>query len=125
MLTGNSAAMGLPLGGPVPAIIVNPQHSSIVYAALNNGIYKSIDGGQSWGQLSLPRNFDSGLGPAIDIQAPDTLYAGGFKTTDGGATWMQLTGFAGALSTVATDPQNSGTLYAGLLSDTDDAASVS
>jgi photosystem II stability/assembly factor-like uncharacterized protein len=120
-----SAAPGLPAGGPVPVIIVNPQNSSIVYAALNNGIYKSIDRGQSWQQLSLPRDFDSGLRPAIDIQAPDTLYAGGFKTTDGGATWMQLIGFAGALSTVATDPQNSGTLYAGSFADSEYAASVS
>jgi photosystem II stability/assembly factor-like uncharacterized protein len=120
-----STAPGLPLGGSVPAIPVNPQNSTIAYAVFNNGIYKSIDGGQRWGQLPLPRDFDPGVGPAMDIQAPDTIYAGGFKTTDGGATWMQLTGFAGSLTAVATDPQNSGTLYAGSFADSEYAASVS
>jgi photosystem II stability/assembly factor-like uncharacterized protein len=87
------------IGGGAHSVVIDPSHSSTLYAALTFGVMKSGDGGITWTRA------DAGLtetliafgvgssvgGLAIDPQTPDTLYAGTaigvFKTTDGGSHW--------------------------------------
>jgi photosystem II stability/assembly factor-like uncharacterized protein len=76
--------------GGVYRIVIDPSHSSTLYAAVAIGVMKSRDGGSTWARA------DAGLtygvaGLAIDPHTPDTLYAGTgigvFKTRDGGSHW--------------------------------------
>jgi len=101
------------------AVAFDPRNEGTVYAWDGSGLRKSVDGGQSW---ALIRRGEGSL--AIDTQSPDTLYyfyggvlpagvAVGYESMDGGAHWASLSGFPGFLSTLATDPQNSGKVYAG------------
>jgi photosystem II stability/assembly factor-like uncharacterized protein len=113
------------VGGPfVRDLAIDPLSPSTLYASTDDGVFKSTDGGGSW---HAP-NAGSSLVVAIDPQTPTTLYAGFnygsvYKSTDGGASWFAanagLPGRACAfvpcreVFSLALDPQNSSTLYAG------------
>jgi photosystem II stability/assembly factor-like uncharacterized protein len=75
----------------------------------SNGVYKSINAGQTWTQLTLPASSSSmgrialGIGPHVTGQTAGELFAaiadatsfsnnllGVFKSTNGGTTWSQL-----------------------------------
>jgi len=93
-----------------------------------NGIYKSIDGGDTWTNMGLP---DAGDIPrvAIDPKSDDVIYAavlghlwgpnkerGIYKTTDGGKSWnavLQTDENTGGID-VLVDPSNSQNVYAAL-----------
>jgi len=79
-------------------VVVDPQNPAVVYAATNQGVYRSTDGGENW----EPRNGKLGgygqlvvTGLAIDptnsqILIISTWGAGLLKSTDAGATWTPL-----------------------------------
>jgi photosystem II stability/assembly factor-like uncharacterized protein len=84
------------------------------------GVFKSIDGGTSWKQLSpgLPeRTYFGSL--AIDPQDSSTVYLGTergvFRSTDGGENWSAVnSGLPGiSVSSLAIDPQDPNSVYAG------------
>jgi hypothetical protein len=116
--------------------VVDPGDSLTVYAGtlLNNGLYKSTNGGASWtpSNNGFPDNREI-LSLAIDPATPSTLYAGihypgcdeeghncyehwsVYKSVTGGGTWS---GSGAGLPDVATvalviDPAAPSTLYAG------------
>jgi photosystem II stability/assembly factor-like uncharacterized protein len=102
------------------AIVADPQTPGTIYA-VSNGVNKSTDGGTSW--LSLNSGLPGGTAAgavrflAIDPQNTATLYAtlyDGrlFKIADAAATWSD-TGVPAKSNTVAIDPQQPGTVYAG------------
>ena len=95
-------------------IVVNPQETDVLYVTLwsepgnstwHGGVYKSIDGGNSWIEknVGLPQETGDESGftnnyPSliIDAQHPDTLYTGSiawtpdpgvYQSTDGGDHW--------------------------------------
>jgi len=110
---------GLNNVGAITKIIIDPTNSNILYAGttgnpfisdLNRGIYKSIDGGNTWNNiLFLGQN--AGIGDiVINPSNPSILYATGrrrirsdvqsiitgpeariYRTLNGGATWDTLT----------------------------------
>src|SRR5207245_4854736 len=96
-----------------------PQMPTTLYAGTDVGVFKSIDGGGSWGAVNtgLPASSVNVL--TIDPQMPATLYAGTdvgvSKSTDGGGSWGAVnTGFpASSVYALAIDPQTPATLYAG------------
>lgn len=94
----------LPTAGGTPpkgiaAIVVDPTAPRTVYvAAHEGGLFKSVDGGETW-MLLRPGDYRSLV---MDPSDPRILYAGQsrtagqnwgrvLKTTDAGATWTQLT----------------------------------
>ncbi len=101
----------------IQALAIDPHNPTTLYAGTyGSGVFKSTDGGASWGTTGLTNAYISAL--AIDPVTPTTLYAGMyaggvFKSTDGGASWNAsgLTG-SGVLS-LAIDPLTPATLYAG------------
>ena len=107
----------------VEAIAVHPTTPSVVYAGLDDfGVYKSINGGDSWtsiGPVAGASNL-SVTGLAIDPADPNTVYAAGFatagfgvyKSTNGGASWTS-TPLATTAFSLALSPSTPARLVAG------------
>jgi photosystem II stability/assembly factor-like uncharacterized protein len=112
--------LGMQEVGVVSKILVHPTQSNIVFMASmgtpyyedeNRGVYKSMDGGDTWNQI-LFLSTQSGVSSLVfHPDFPDTLYAGGwdrirnnqvsitsgihgrvYRSFDGGANWMELSG---------------------------------
>ena len=81
----------------VNSIIVDPGNSQIVYAATNDGVWTSSDGGENWVQGAGTNNTDA-RSLELDPTAPAgarILYAGlsgqgVSQSIDGGATWTPV-----------------------------------
>ena len=109
---------GLPNSKHVPRIVVDPNNSDIVYAAVlgniykpdnNRGVYKSIDGGQTWKKILYSNSMSGAVELVMDPNNSRILYAstwrlqrtpyslssGGkgsylWKSTDAGETWKKM-----------------------------------
>jgi photosystem II stability/assembly factor-like uncharacterized protein len=119
-----------PNGGPVSQLAVDPSNPLVLYAATQTaGVFKSVDGGESWSQVSsgLPAQVDS---LAIDPQHPSTVYfsASGdpagthdFVSDNEGLSWTPIAPIAvdspfgnPRVTALVVDPLSSDTLYAGV-----------
>ena len=113
--------LGLRDAQQIPALLVDPRDPNRVFAAVLGhpygpsglrGIFRSVDGGNSWQKILGKDENTGGSDLQIDPKNPDTLYAalwevrsgpwednnvfngsngGLFKSTDGGNTWRPLT----------------------------------
>jgi hypothetical protein len=78
------------------ALAIDPVHTSNLFLAADQGLWKSTDRGATWhpiGAGALPAGH--AVGVAVDPRAPRTLYAaiaaaGIFSSPDAGATWSPL-----------------------------------
>lgn len=115
--------------GRVNTIVTNPTNENIAYlGAANGGVWKTINGGQTWRPLT-DNAISLAMGAlAIDPSNPNILYAGTgeyakgigaffgagiLKTTNGGAAWFS-SGLpnVGAFSTIVINPHKTSTVYA-------------
>ncbi len=89
-----------PDGGFFKDFVIHPTNSDIVYAGSDDGggVWKTIDGGNSWELLTEEFVNFTGWSIEMDLDHPDTLYFceiygryGILKTTDGGETFEHLT----------------------------------
>ena len=108
-----------PSPAAVEAIAVDPQGSGTIFmGSIAGGVRKSVDGGITWSAVNSGLTTPIVLALAMDASGPQTVYAGTagslFKTDDGGATWQTITAISGAIISVATDPNRSGAVYAGV-----------
>ena len=136
--------MGLKDSGHISMIRIHPEDSNTVWVAAqgplwnsggDRGLYKTIDGGETWERL-LEIDEDTGVNEfVIDPANPDTLVASSYqrrrhvwtlinggpgsgihKTSDGGKTWRKISkglpeGDLGRIG-LAAAPTAPGTLYA-------------
>ncbi|MEW6102585.1 MAG: hypothetical protein AB1630_02005 [bacterium] len=95
--TWGTKTNGLPEKVGIRGLAIAPGNPSILYAGIDypNGIYKSIDGAESWSYSGLSGNQAWQI--AIDPKDPNIVYAGidegeigVFKSTDGGGTWTKV-----------------------------------
>ena len=115
--------------GIVFSLAIDPKKTKNLYAGTNLGVFRGLNRGKKWKSSDLnPRLSVRAL--AIDPVNPSTVYAaatmdrrselpdagGVYKSTDGGKGWVRLdAGIEGlSIASVAVDPQNPSTLYAGL-----------
>lgn len=104
-------------------ILKDSQNSSVIHAGTaGRGMQKSTDGGLTWQGINtgLPRN-SIAISGAIDANNSATLYAGVsqypdrgvYKSTNSGDSWTPTTLVDQHVWSIAIDPFNTGTLYAG------------
>jgi len=125
-------------------LVMDPTDPRILYAAMwqaqrvpwkltsggpGSGLYKTLDGGAHWSNISKNAGFAKGIlgriGVAVAASDPRTVYAivqardgGVFRSSDGGATWknvnaqMKLRQRAFYYMSIFVDPKNPRVAYA-------------
>lgn len=103
----------------VSAIAVDPRHPDTVYAGTNNGLFKTVNRGDSWTRIGLALADQYISSVVIDPVNPDVLYAGGRagvqKSTDAGQSWRPMNAGLETLNvrTIMMSPLSPTTLYVG------------
>ncbi len=107
----------------INALAIDPKNTNVIYAATNDGVYKSSDGGAIWTQLNLATFFSLRVSSiAVDPVNTSTIYAGAntfiYKSVDSGQTWQSKTintptGSVIDIFSIAIDPVTPATIYLG------------
>ena len=102
----------------VSSIVVDKSNPERILIGTENGIYESLNEGESWKLLAL-----KGIEIRTLVQSPHdpkvflagTENDGIFKSTDGGKTWEKVnTGLSGlTIYSICFDPKNKNIVYAG------------
>src|ERR1041385_7063087 len=124
----------------IGAITIEPKNPKVVWVgtgeawtrnsvSIGDGVYKSIDGGDSWTNVGLKESehvakilVDPTESNTVYVCVPGKLWSdsderGVYKTTDGGKTWTKILKGANAstgCSMISLDPQSPKTLFAGM-----------
>lgn len=86
-----------PSGGNVSKFAFDPVNASIVYAASDNGVFRSTDGGQHWTGAATTLGtsmFDIAVASADSQNVFASSVFGLYKSSDGGGTWAVVHGFS-------------------------------
>ncbi|MDA9669530.1 glycosyl hydrolase, partial [Flavobacteriaceae bacterium] len=100
---------GLPKSRHVPRIVIDPNNSNIVYAAVlgniykptpERGVYKSIDGGENWKRILFSNQHSGAVELVMDPSNPRVLYASTWRLNrtpfslnsggEGSALWKSI-----------------------------------
>jgi len=102
----------------ISSILIDRKNSQRILIGTENGIYESLNAGETWRELAL-----IGTGIRTIAQSPhnpDVIFAGSeddgiFRSTDGGKTWEKVNSGLKNLTiyTIAFDPLKPGVIYAG------------
>jgi photosystem II stability/assembly factor-like uncharacterized protein len=120
----------------IGCITIDPNNSSVVWVGsgennsqrsvdYGDGIYKSLDGGNTWKNMGLKKSehigkivVDPRNSNVVYVAAQGPLWGPGgdrglYKTTDGGETWEQVLKISEntGVSDIAMDPRNPDVLY--------------
>ena len=125
-------------------LVMDPANSQVLYAAMwqayrrpwklddggpGSGLYKSVDGGAHWREISRNPGFATGIlgriGVSVAASDPSVVYAivqarhgGVFRSSDGGASWKRVNASwelrqrGSSFTTIYTDPKDPNTVYA-------------
>ncbi len=91
-------------GSEVRSLVMDPSNPSVVYAATEEGVFKTTDGAGSWKKISTTAGHFEEI--ALDPASPSTVYLRAWtghvssasmpltllRSDDGGATWTDLSG---------------------------------
>ena len=122
----NNCSSGLPIQYPINAVVTYDGVTYIggghLYNSQNFGLYKSINTGQTWEDISV--DFPSKVVNAVTISNgdPNIIYAGTagdgvYRSNDGGQTWIYNTTGADNFScySLVINQDNSNEIFAGFL----------
>jgi photosystem II stability/assembly factor-like uncharacterized protein len=106
----------------VDSLVINPIEPSIIYALTHDGIYISVNAGQSW--VKPINSFSTGFNTlVIDQEEPTVLYAtiysDKYKSLDSGETWNEygVRESDSAITAMVINPNTPDTFYMGTESD--------
>lgn len=114
--------------GDVLALAVHPLNQGCLFVGGRGGLWKSLDGGESWNPISTPAGARSAIRSiAVAPTDPETIYIGTeqegiFRSPDGGSFWSPASqGLPEALAggrvaptrSLTIDPTNASIAYAG------------
>ncbi|HEU4602844.1 MAG TPA: hypothetical protein VFS24_12775 [Steroidobacteraceae bacterium] len=78
--------------GYVTSIQVDPRTDRTIYARTEDGLFKTVDGGDSWATLNVGLPYVGDV--SIDASRPDTIYVGAnsrlARSVDAGLTWQTI-----------------------------------
>ena len=102
------------------AIVLHPTNKNVIYIGTDHGVYKTIDGAESWIPMNqgLTNVFIRDM--AIDPVNPDVLYVatwnGLFRSLDAASHWERISGdfLSQCIKTIDLDSSNSRIVYAGI-----------
>ena len=106
-------------GRDIRAVSVDSANAEIAYAATDQGLYQTTNGGDTWTELPVPGANPSAYAVAVDPGDlkhllvsidRDALY----QTTDGGQTWMKISAGLepnGSISAILFDPAHQDLVY--------------
>lgn len=83
---------GLPPNQRVNSLAADPENPAVIYAALEQGIFKTEDAGKTWTKLAADV---AAVAVSVHPKNPHLIYAasrdgGLFASRDGGATWQRV-----------------------------------
>ncbi|MBI2520354.1 MAG: hypothetical protein HYV97_08045 [Bdellovibrio sp.] len=107
---------------PIRAVSIAKNNTQKAYAASDNGVFRSVDGGESWSPTILTGMFNV---IAVDPQNDDIVYAGGgdfdgtssylYRSPDGGMSWDELNvdEVSFSIGSILVHPQSSDWIFIG------------
>lgn len=111
------AVSGLPQA-TIRAVAVDPQAKCVIYAALNNKIYKSTDCSRSWEEIYSDNDPDVKIESlAVDHYNSAIIYAGLsrgdlLKSSNRGLSWDAVKRFSESVLKIVLDPRDSRKIFA-------------
>lgn len=108
--------------GTIYSIAIHPNRPEVIYLSSEKGLFKTTDGGNSWGRVEGGLGTFPILSIAISPAVPSILYVGTFsdgvyRTTDAGRSWLLINAgmrdYVSVVNSVVIDPNNPHILYAG------------
>lgn len=81
---------GLPTNRTVNGFVVDPGNSKVMYVAMRDGLFKSVDAGKTWNQME--KQLKNLAAVTVNPKRTNELYAATldgvvFKSVNGGTTW--------------------------------------
>ncbi len=117
LTTATIWAQGGPPGGRIFDLFADPAEQDVVFAITANGVFRTDNGGLSWGPSS---NGLTTVSTSAIVGAQGRLYIGTtldgvFRSDDGGMNWRRVSDGLETLDirSLAVDPNNADVLYAG------------
>jgi hypothetical protein len=96
-VSDDAAATWMPTslwGATISAVVIHPNDHKRVFAASDNEVHRSSDGGVTWESVTVAPANRLLQALAVDPLAPETVYAGtdegAYRSADGGTTWERL-----------------------------------
>jgi photosystem II stability/assembly factor-like uncharacterized protein len=106
--------VGLPAGFSAYTVTADPRNGATLYAGGSAGLFKSIDGGETWSAINDGLTAGSAVVVAVDPFDSNHLFTwsptSAYESTNGGAGWTLFPG-VGAGSTLVFDPSTAGRIY--------------
>jgi photosystem II stability/assembly factor-like uncharacterized protein len=104
-----------PAGGSIIAIAIDPDVATTVYISTHSGIYKTVDGGDTWRSANYGLTDHYVIAIAVSGGDSPTVLAGTwdglvFRSLDGGDHWTRAGSLPGYVSNFLFEPQ--GSVYA-------------
>lgn len=115
----NSAVDNTLMGRDIRSVSVDSFNPDIAYAATDLGVYKTVNAGDSWTELTAPTSNSSAYAVAVDPGNSNQILVsidrdGLYRSTDGGQTWKNASAGLepnGSVSTILFDPSQNGVVY--------------
>lgn len=81
---------GLPANRTVNGFAVDPQNSKVMYVAMRDGLFKSVDAGKTWNQMG--KQLKNLAAITVNPKKTNELYTATLdgvlsKSVNGGVTW--------------------------------------
>jgi photosystem II stability/assembly factor-like uncharacterized protein len=97
----------------VSCLAIDPADPSTIYSGADSGLFKSVDGGESWiSKFSTSYVRSVIIDPANHRNLYVSASGGVFASSDGGETWVDVSGgLPGFFGDLAIDPANPSRLY--------------
>lgn len=120
IFNSQALAKNLKIDEFVTTLTIDPFNNKELYVGTKNkGVYKSVDGGETWMPMNKGLDKREVLSLTVDPNRRGTVYCctrcGAFKSVNGGVSWSVINGCGISdkeISAITVDPRKTSTFYA-------------